>query len=289
MLAAVADLSVPQAADPRSDACHAAAVGAFLADRLAGASRDVSNAAGDTPVPGGRQRAVSSIISSSLDVDRTEKHPTDPTRRRLRVATARAPGVQLPHLPRGVTVVPTSRLPLDALAERVGVVRETSSEGARSYGGFTAHQATKFTGCSARQLRYWDQIGRSPSIQGTGGRRGAQVVLVPGPRRAQGRQILLDNGMSLQRVRRAWDYLNRRAALDKHLSEVKLITDGVSIFKIARRNGEIIDALQVASSPSSSRSTRSRAAWKARSASSERIATVSSGRFARRRRARTGR
>src|SRR4029450_5255546 len=55
---------------------------------------------------------------------------------------------------------------------------------------------------------------------------------------------LLDNGMSLQRVRRAWDYLNRRAALDKHLSEVKLITDGVSIFKIARRNGEIIDALR---------------------------------------------
>ena len=55
---------------------------------------------------------------------------------------------------------------------------------------------------------------------------------------------LLDNGMSLQRVRRAWDYLNRRAKLDKHLSEVQLITDGVSIFKIARRNGEIIDALR---------------------------------------------
>ena len=33
----------------------------------------------------------------------------------------------------------------------------------------------------------------------------------------------------------SWDYLNRRAALDKHLSEVKLITDRVSIFKIARR------------------------------------------------------
>jgi DNA-binding transcriptional MerR regulator len=55
---------------------------------------------------------------------------------------------------------------------------------------------------------------------------------------------LLDNGMSLQRVRRAWDYLNRRAKLDKQLSEVQLITDGVSIFKIARRNGEIIDALR---------------------------------------------
>lgn len=55
---------------------------------------------------------------------------------------------------------------------------------------------------------------------------------------------LLDGGMSLQRVRRAWEYLNKRAALDRHLSEVKLITDGQSIFKIARRSGEILDALK---------------------------------------------
>ena len=55
---------------------------------------------------------------------------------------------------------------------------------------------------------------------------------------------LLDGGMSLQRVRRAWDYLNRRAALDRHLSEVKLITDGVSIFKVAKRNEEVLDALR---------------------------------------------
>ena len=112
--------------------------------------------------------------------------------------------------------------------------------------GFTAHQATKFTGCSPRQLRYWDQIGLvTPSVQQTGGRPGV-------PRLYSFRDLvalkvvrsLLDSGMSLQRVRRAWDYLNRRAALDKHLSEVKLITDGVSIFKIARRNGEIIDALR---------------------------------------------
>ena len=112
--------------------------------------------------------------------------------------------------------------------------------------GFTAHQATKFTGCSPRQLRYWDQIGLvQPSVQSTGGRPGV-------PRLYSFRDLvalkvvksLLDNGMSLQRVRRAWDYLNRRAKLDKQLSEIQLITDGVSIFKIARRNGEIIDALR---------------------------------------------
>ena len=112
--------------------------------------------------------------------------------------------------------------------------------------GFTSHQATRLTGCTPRQLRYWDQIGLViPSVQQTGGRPGV-------PRLYAFRDLvalrvvksLLDNGMSLQRVRRSWDYLNRRAALDKHLSEVKLITDGVSIFKVARRNGEIVDALK---------------------------------------------
>jgi DNA-binding transcriptional MerR regulator len=112
--------------------------------------------------------------------------------------------------------------------------------------GFTAHQASKFTGCSQRQLRYWDEVGLvRPSVQGTGGRPGV-------PRLYSFRDLvalrvvrsLLDGGMSLQRVRRAWEYLNRRADLDQHLSEVKLVTDGVSVFKICRRDGEVLDALR---------------------------------------------
>ena len=55
---------------------------------------------------------------------------------------------------------------------------------------------------------------------------------------------LLDGGMSLQRVRRAFEYLRRSADLEGHLSEVKLITDGKSVFKVARKRGEIIDALR---------------------------------------------
>jgi DNA-binding transcriptional MerR regulator len=112
--------------------------------------------------------------------------------------------------------------------------------------GFTAHQASKFTSCSQRQLRYWDEIGLvTPSVQTTGGRPGV-------PRLYSFRDLialrvvksLLDGGMSLQRVRRAWDYLNRRAGLDRQLSDVRLVTDGVSIFKICRRDGEVLDALR---------------------------------------------
>jgi DNA-binding transcriptional MerR regulator len=112
--------------------------------------------------------------------------------------------------------------------------------------GFTAHQATRFTGCTPRQLRYWDQIGLvKPSVQSTGGRPG--VPRLYSFRDLVGLKVvksLLDGGMSLQRVRRSWDYLSRRADLAQHLSEVKLVTDGVSIFKVCRTNGEILDALR---------------------------------------------
>jgi DNA-binding transcriptional MerR regulator len=112
--------------------------------------------------------------------------------------------------------------------------------------GFTAQQACRLTDCTAHQLRYWDRVGLlQPSIQGTGGR--------PGKRRLYSfRDLvalrvvksLLDNGMSVQRVRRAWDYLRRTADMDNHLAGVKLVTDGQSIFKIASDEGELVDALR---------------------------------------------
>ena len=55
---------------------------------------------------------------------------------------------------------------------------------------------------------------------------------------------LLDGGMSLQRVRRAYEYLRGNADLDEQLSTVKLVTDGKSIFKITKDDGEILDMLR---------------------------------------------
>ncbi len=111
---------------------------------------------------------------------------------------------------------------------------------------FTADQACKLTNCTHHQLRYWDRVGLvSPSIQKTGGR--------PGVRRLYSfRDLvalrvvksLLDNGMSLQRVRRAWDYLRREGNMESHLSEIKLVTDGRSIFQVSSDDGELLDALR---------------------------------------------
>lgn len=112
--------------------------------------------------------------------------------------------------------------------------------------GFSVLQSCRFTGCTSHQLRYWDQIGLvRPSVQSTGGR--------PGVRRLYSfRDLvalkvvksLLDGGMSLQRVRRAYEYLRKKAGLEEHLSGVKLITDGQSIFRVAKDDGEILDALR---------------------------------------------
>ena len=112
--------------------------------------------------------------------------------------------------------------------------------------GFTALQASRFTGSTGNQLRYWDKIGLvKPGVQATGGR--------PGVRRLYSfRDLvslkvvksLLDGGMSLQRVRRAYEYLRSNASLDERLSSVKLVTDGKSIFKILKDEGEILDVLR---------------------------------------------
>lgn len=112
--------------------------------------------------------------------------------------------------------------------------------------GFTALQACRLTGCTGNQLRYWDKIGLvKPSIQGTGGR--------PGVRRKYSfRDLvalkvvksLLDGGMSLQKVRRAYTFLREHAGLEEHLSSVKMVTDGSSIFKVCKDEGELLDALR---------------------------------------------
>lgn len=112
--------------------------------------------------------------------------------------------------------------------------------------GFTVLQACRFTSCTGHQLRYWDQIGLvRPSVQSTGGRPGVKRLysfrdLVA----LKVVKALLDGGMSLQRVRKAYDYLRKKAGLDQHLAEIKLITDGQSIFRVARGDGEILDALR---------------------------------------------
>ena len=137
-----------------------------------------------------------------------------PTRRDLeRLPRSPRTGVQRAPLPRVRDRRRRFDPPRRGRAAMRGRRRDEDVEGARvRMEGFTTHQACKFTGCTPRQLRYWDQIGLvEPTVQGTGGRPGV-------PRLYAFRDLvalrvvksLLDGGMSLQRVRRSWEFLNQQ-------------------------------------------------------------------------------
>jgi DNA-binding transcriptional MerR regulator len=112
--------------------------------------------------------------------------------------------------------------------------------------GFTADQASRFTGCTPHQLRYWDRISLVvPSVQTTGGRPGVKRLysfrdLVA----LRVIKSLLEGGMTLQRVRKSIEFLRKKAKLDHHLANVKLVTDGHSIFEICKDDGEVLEALR---------------------------------------------
>jgi len=112
--------------------------------------------------------------------------------------------------------------------------------------GFTAAQACELTACTPHQLRYWDKVGLvEPSVQTTDGRPGRRRIY--SFRDLVGLRVvksLLDNGLSIQRVRRAWEYLRRTGDMDDHLASVRLVTDGHSIFSVARDDNELLDALR---------------------------------------------
>ena len=109
---------------------------------------------------------------------------------------------------------------------------------------FTSKQACYLSACTSHQLRYWDKVGLvSPTIQSSNGKPGV-------PKLYSFRDIvslrviktLLDNGMSIQRVRRAWKYLTRNGNLQDQLSEVKLVSDGETIYTV--EDDKVFDALK---------------------------------------------
>ena len=109
---------------------------------------------------------------------------------------------------------------------------------------FTSKQACYLSGCTPHQLRYWDKVNLvSPSIQSSKGKPGVpkyysfrDIVSL------RGVKTLLDNGMSIQRVRRAWRYLTKNGDLSKQLSEVKLISENNSIY--FEEDNQVLDALK---------------------------------------------
>ena len=109
---------------------------------------------------------------------------------------------------------------------------------------FTSKQACYLSGCTSHQLRYWDKVKLvSPTIQSSNGKPGVQKLY-------SFRDIvslrviktLLDNGMSIQRVRRAWGYLTKNGNLEDQLSNIRLVSDGKTIYTVEDK--VVFDALK---------------------------------------------
>ncbi len=109
---------------------------------------------------------------------------------------------------------------------------------------FTSKQACYLSGCTSHQLRYWDKVKLvSPTIQSSNGKPGV-------PKLYSFRDIvslrviktLLDNGMSIQRVRRAWRYLSKNGNLEDQLSNIRLVSDGNTIYTV--EDEVVFDALK---------------------------------------------
>ena len=151
------DLPVPRAARPRPD------------PRDAGGRRVLHHRSDRSD-----RRAVPSDLTTSRrpDDDLVVRpgdfsHVTSST-----LATHRAARCTTGALPRASTVRPeANRFPIRSDGDPLRVhVGERAERVRGRMEGFTAHQACKFTGCSPRQLRYWDQVGLVRAL-GAGHRR----------------------------------------------------------------------------------------------------------------------
>lgn len=102
---------------------------------------------------------------------------------------------------------------------------------------FTAIQATRLTGCSVSQIRYWDRVGLvTPSLGSGRSRRYTFPDLVA----LRMVRSLLDAGLPLRRIRRAVEQL--RAVGEDDLAGLRLVADGSTVFA-CRDDGEVLDAL----------------------------------------------
>jgi predicted RNase H-like HicB family nuclease len=110
---------------------------------------------------------------------------------------------------------------------------------------FNTKTVSRIIGVTARQLGYWDQTGLvKPSIaqaEGQGTRRLYSFLDIVQIRTAK---ALRDQGVSLQKIRDCVAFLRKQKKEIEHpLAELKLLTDGQSIFVLTANKDVIMDTL----------------------------------------------
>lgn len=114
----------------------------------------------------------------------------------------------------------------------------------KSEDSYRAGLVLKVVGITYRQLNYWAKIGFiKPSMKQSGKksrRRYSFADLV----RLRTAKELLDNGISLQKIRKAMNYLKKRdPQIKEPLVQLKFLTNGKSIFTLTKDSNKVIDIL----------------------------------------------
>lgn len=111
--------------------------------------------------------------------------------------------------------------------------------------GVNAKTACRISGLSYRQLDYWDRTHLiKPSFQEARGTGSVRLYAFVDLVQLRVARMLREKGISLQKIRKCLTYLKKHAsATEKPLAQLRLLTDGESIFVLTKDPKVMVDTL----------------------------------------------
>lgn len=111
---------------------------------------------------------------------------------------------------------------------------------------FNSKMTAKVVGLSYRQLDYWDKTHFiKPSVREATGTGSARLYAFSDLIQLKIAKTLLDKGISLQKIRKAINYLKKHMPeIERPLAELRFLTDGETVFVLTKNRKEIIDTLK---------------------------------------------
>jgi predicted RNase H-like HicB family nuclease len=111
---------------------------------------------------------------------------------------------------------------------------------------FNTRTIQKITGLTSRRIDYWDRSHFiKPSVSEASGHGSVRLYSFADLVQMRVAKTLLDEGITLQKIRKAITYLKKNMPdIKKPLSELRFLTDGSAIFVITKDDKQIIDVLK---------------------------------------------
>jgi predicted RNase H-like HicB family nuclease/DNA-binding transcriptional MerR regulator len=112
--------------------------------------------------------------------------------------------------------------------------------------GLNAKTVCQIVGLSYRQLDYWDRTHfLKPSLREATGTGSARLYAFVDLVQLRVAKMLREKGISLQKIRKCLTYLKKHAPeIEKPLAQIRLLTDGESIFELTKDPKVMVDTLK---------------------------------------------